>query len=334
LAKHRNLSARTFDRKQIKADQDYCVELVQKRDREGYLCGLLMPAHARKSYFAVRAYNVELASVKDASEQRRASGETGSSLGLRMRMQWWRDALGQLYDDAPATLDTPSPQGFLAHSAEACWHNPVVRALYIAIEEKDLTRRFLERLLDAREADLDIQQMASVEDSKQYAEDTWSSLMYLSLECTGVRDDDADTVASHAGIGTGLTMSLRSTIHRAAHGEMAIPADLFPRPVPSNYMMRRMDPEYPVDSENEEIMKNAAQHMAYEASQELSKARDLQGDVPKAGKACLLPAIPAMNYLSRLNEAKFDLWDTKLNTEQLRLKMLTAMGKTWLTGKI
>jgi len=297
------------------------------------VCGLLMPSRARKSFFAVRAYNVELASVKDASEQRRASGETGSSLGLRMRMQWWRDALGQLYDDVPAESE-PSPQGFLAHSAEACWHNPVVRALYVAIEEKELTRRFLERLLDAREADLDIQQMATMEDAKQYAEDTWSSLLYLSLECAGVRDDSADTVASHAGIGTGLTTSLRSTIHRAAYGEMSIPADLFPKPIPSNYMMRRMDPEFPVDPENEEIMRNAAQHMAYEASVELSKAQEMQADVPKAGKACLLPAIPAMNYLSRLKEAEFDLWDPKLNAEQSRLKVLTTMGKSWLTGKI
>jgi NADH dehydrogenase [ubiquinone] 1 alpha subcomplex assembly factor 6 len=292
-----------------------------------------MPAHARKSYFAVRAYNVELASVKDANEQRRASGETGSSLGLRMRMQWWRDALGQLYDDAPA-LDEPSPHGFLAHTAETCWHNPVVRALSIAIEEKDLTRRFLERLLDAREADLDIQQLATMDDATQYAEDTWSSLLYLSLECTGVRDDAADTVASHAGIGTGLTMSLRSTIHRSAYGEMAIPADLFPRPVPSTYMMRRMDPEFPLDPENEEIMQNAAQHMAYEASQGLSKAREMQADVPKAGKACLLPAVPAMNYLSRLNRSKFDLWDPQLNVEQSRLTVLTTMGKAWLTGNV
>lgn len=277
---------------------------------------------------------MELASVKDASEQRRMSGETGSSLGLRMRMQWWRDALGQLYDDAPTTESEATPQGFLAHTAEACWHNPVVRALHVAIDEKELTRRFLERLLDAREADLDIQQMATMEDAKQYAEDTWSSLLYLSLECAGVRDDAADVVASHAGVGIGLTMSLRSTIHRAAFQEMPIPADLFARPIPSTYMMRRMDPEYPVDPENEEIMQNAAQHMAYEASMELSKAREIQSDVPKAGKASLLPAIPAMNYLARLNEANFNLRDTKLNAEQPRLQLLTAMGKSWLTGKI
>jgi len=38
LCRHRYLSseARTFDAKQLKADQDYCVDLVMKRDREGY----------------------------------------------------------------------------------------------------------------------------------------------------------------------------------------------------------------------------------------------------------------------------------------------------------
>jgi NADH dehydrogenase [ubiquinone] 1 alpha subcomplex assembly factor 6 len=144
-----------------------------------------MPAHARRSYFAVRAFNVEIASIKDGNEQirRRRAGE-GSSIALRMRMQWWRDALGQLYPigDCDATTETPATNVF----APACWHNPVVRALHVAVEESDLTRRFLERLLDARDADLEIQQMATLEDAKMYAEDTWASLLYLSLECTGV----------------------------------------------------------------------------------------------------------------------------------------------------
>lgn len=144
-----------------------------------------MPAHARKSYFAVRAFNVEIASIKDGNERHRAG--QGSSLALRMRMQWWRDALGHLYpNESPAQSEPSSPQGFLAQTAETCWQNPVVRALHYAVEESNLTRRFLERLLDAREADLEIQQLATMEDAKMYAEDTWSSLIYLSLECVGV----------------------------------------------------------------------------------------------------------------------------------------------------
>ena len=153
-----------------------------------------MPAKARKSYFAIRAFNVELASVKDGSERRQAksvgTAELGSTLALRMRMQRWRDALSELYpDDTSPSAVEPSAAGFLASSAVSCWNNPVVRALNDAVQESNLTRRFLERLLDAREADLDIQQLATMEDAIQYAEDTYSSLLYLSLECAGVSGD-------------------------------------------------------------------------------------------------------------------------------------------------
>lgn len=49
-------------------DHKHCVTLVQRRDYEGYLCGLLLPSvAARESYFAICALNVEIASIKDNS---------------------------------------------------------------------------------------------------------------------------------------------------------------------------------------------------------------------------------------------------------------------------
>jgi NADH dehydrogenase [ubiquinone] 1 alpha subcomplex assembly factor 6 len=106
-----------------------------------------------------------------------------------MRMQWWRDALQQIYpedDTATHYHQQPSVEGFLNIHHGSCWHNPVVRALFSAVQEKDLTRRFLERLLDAREADLEIQQMATMDDILAYSEDTCSSLLYLALETVHV----------------------------------------------------------------------------------------------------------------------------------------------------
>lgn len=135
-------------------------------------------------------------------------------------------------------------------------------------------------------------------------------------------------------MGTGLVMALRSTIHRATNGEMSIPADLFPRPIPPTYVLGRLDPEFAVDPENEKIMSEAVQNMAYEASVELTRARELQKNVPKAGMPCLLPAVSAINYLSRVKEADFNLWDRKLNTDQSRLVLLAMMARSWLTGTI
>ena len=174
-----------------KQDFEYCVDLVQNRDREGYLCGLLMPYQSRRSYFAIRAFNVELASIKDGSVSRQVGGaqfeESGATMALKVRVQWWRDAISQIYGD-----DKSSPSndddGILASMASSSWNNPVVRVLDHAVHESNLTRRFLERLLEMREDDLDVKQLDSLTDAIAYAEGTFSSLFYLSLETVNVSD--------------------------------------------------------------------------------------------------------------------------------------------------
>lgn len=188
LSLKRQFSSRAAGKRSSKKDFEYCVDLVQNRDREGYLCGLLMPHTSRRSYFAIRALNVELASVKDGSVSRKVGGaqrdESGASIALKIRFQWWQDALNQVYGDENEVQKHQT--GFAADMANSCWNNPIVRVLNDAVEESNLTRRFLERLLDAREADLDIQQAETMDDAITYAENIFSSLLYLSLETTNV----------------------------------------------------------------------------------------------------------------------------------------------------
>jgi NADH dehydrogenase [ubiquinone] 1 alpha subcomplex assembly factor 6 len=179
-----------------KQDFKYCVDLVQNRDRESYLCGLLMPQKARRSYFAVRALNVELASIKDGGLNRhlsQASDTTyqpvvGPSTALTFRTQWWRDAIGQIYGDDIRSIrgGNPAHNHLLASMATSCWNNPVVRVLDYAVKDSQLTRRFIERLLEAREEDLAVKQLGTIDEAVAYAESTSSSLLYLSLETTGV----------------------------------------------------------------------------------------------------------------------------------------------------
>jgi hypothetical protein len=161
-------------------------QLTLRRSLLLVVCGLLMPPGATKAYFAIRAFNVELASVKDSHNLRRreqpGQQESSSSVALQMRMQWWRDALKEIYEDEMSVAADP----ILRNLSVSCWHNPVVRALAQAHQQCDLTRRFLERLIDARDYDLNVAQYSSMNEAATYAEDTISSLLYLSLECTGV----------------------------------------------------------------------------------------------------------------------------------------------------
>ncbi|XP_053414907.1 NADH dehydrogenase (ubiquinone) complex I, assembly factor 6 isoform X2 [Nycticebus coucang] len=70
----------------------YCLELLRKRDYEGYLCSLLLPAESRSSAFALRAFNVELAQIKDSVSEK--------TIGL-MRTQFWKKTVEDIYCDNP-----------------------------------------------------------------------------------------------------------------------------------------------------------------------------------------------------------------------------------------
>ena len=297
-----------------------------------------MPNNARKQYFALRAFNAELASIKDGPERRkvRPSEETGASLAQRMRFQWWREALHGLYpgDDSSGGMnDTAGAEGFTLTMATSYGHNPVVRALGRAVQESNLTRRFLERLLDAREADLDIRQLPTLDNAIMYAEDSSSSLLYLTLECCGVREDAADEVASNVGVGCGLVTAIRSCPYRAIHGELSIPAELLTQPFLPEYFIARQDPEYQFKAETEKTLRDAVQHMSYVASKFLTRARDAQFDVPKQGRAAMLPAIPAIHYLLKLKDTNYNLFDERLQPDYSRLMLLSMMARAWFTGK-
>jgi NADH dehydrogenase [ubiquinone] 1 alpha subcomplex assembly factor 6 len=346
-----------------------------------------MPSASQQSYFALRAFNVELASIKDGSILRRrlsssgaegggggdhsTSGGTGggtttsSSIALQLRMQWWRDALDTIYksDESSDQLGNTSNKDPLLQSLSiSCWHSPVVRSLYRAVQDHSLTRRFLERLVDARESDLELIQPATVQEMVDYAEETSSSLLYLSLECAGVRDDRADAVASSAGIGIGLALCLRATPFRLLHGEIPLASELFPKRFDYRAILRELEvqasrheeasasvatgttmsspssPHSPrFESAAARAWQEAARHVAREAVVQLQQAQDLQGHVPKAGRSCLLPVIPALQYLAKLEQsANYNLWDPQLlqPNPRSRLSLLLLMGRSWLTGVI
>jgi NADH dehydrogenase [ubiquinone] 1 alpha subcomplex assembly factor 6 len=104
----------------------YCVDLVRKWDYDNYLVGLLFPAKFRDSFFAVRAFNVEIALLKD--QLSRNAFHTG-----KIRFQFWRDMLNNIY----------GASGILQQ-------HPAANALERAIKNNNLTLRWFERSLDAR----------------------------------------------------------------------------------------------------------------------------------------------------------------------------------------
>jgi NADH dehydrogenase [ubiquinone] 1 alpha subcomplex assembly factor 6 len=339
-----------------------------------------MPAEARKAYFAVRAFNVEVASIKSGSVSRQVGGAqfagyegTDASAALRIRMQWWRDALDQIYnqdqDDTNRSSSSkndgtkPPSNAFFDSIASSYMKNPVVRVLDYAVHEKQLTRRFLERLLEAREANLESKQPATLDEAVAYADETFASLFYLALETCGVRDDKADVVAQHAGIGVGLATSLRAAPWIILQdGECSIPQQVIPKQFPYHKLYsyyqdatsrpsheqngdsddgdKAKSPTAKLNDEEFKMLKDAVEQVAALAYFHISMAQQLQGNVPKRARTCLLPAIPALHYLTKLEKANYNIFDGSVFVDprqpqnQSNLTLLALLGRSWLTGVI
>ena len=193
---------------------------------------------------------------------------------------------------------------------------------------------------------------------------TCDSRAHSCLSLIQVREDAADEVASHAGVGIGLVTALRSTPMRFLnHKEMPIPADLWKPPSSVFYpqqdtfsmqdVERHLQEEAskPKDEEQAASAKSfglvktaeeeaefleAVQYLAMTASTHLAKARKNQGDVPKHARAALLPVIPALHFLSILEKANHNLFHPQVmhssDDPKNQFRLLMLLGRTWLTG--
>jgi NADH dehydrogenase [ubiquinone] 1 alpha subcomplex assembly factor 6 len=112
-----------------RADIDkYCMENVKSHDYESFLGGLLFPKEYRGLYFALHAFNVEIATIRDQVPR-------NSTNAARIRFLFWKDVFQQIYGGSGL-----SPSN----------NQPVAQALSYYIKEHKLTSRWFERALEAR----------------------------------------------------------------------------------------------------------------------------------------------------------------------------------------
>lgn len=80
----------------------YATSLLRRSDLESLYGVSFYPAHVRPAYLAIRALNLELASIND---------QVSSPVAGRLRFQWWRDAVKGAFDvrPSPVPLILPTP---------------------------------------------------------------------------------------------------------------------------------------------------------------------------------------------------------------------------------
>ena len=305
------------------------AEIVRGRDYEHYLCSLFYPSQAaRESFLALRAFNVELATVRDVTDDNALTG--------RLRLQWWRDALDSVY----------------APSEHAAVQHPVVEELALAVGRHGLRRRWLEHAIDAREANLEQPQPASIADLERYGERTCSSMIYLALQCaqqdqavqnptsSDGEDDAALLAATHVGQAMGLVTALRSLPHVLPRGLMPLPVDLMHEAdltvgsmqqafLVGGGALQQHDEDSP--ARKQERLAAMVKTVADRASYHLDQAREVP--VGNSALPALSSCIIADTFLKRLAGARHDVFSPDLQQSQplkLQLRLLWfSLTRRW-----
>ncbi|GGF57044.1 phytoene synthase [Azorhizobium oxalatiphilum] len=219
----------------LATDYAHCGELVRAQDRDRFLSALFAPPEKRQELFALYAYNVEIARVRDVVRE---------ALPGEVRLQWWRELIE-------------------GHGRGDVGSHPVASALLDTVVRLGLPRGALLNLIEARVFDLYDDPMPSLNDLEGYAGETASALLQLSAHILagGARPDLAEA-CGHGGVAMALTGLLRALPFHAARGQCFIPLDVLARHGSSRDEVIARKPTPGLMAALAELRNHAARHLA------------------------------------------------------------------------
>lgn len=170
------------------------AQLVERGDPDRWRTAMTAPEAARPGLLALYAFNLELA---------RAPWVASEPLLAAIRLQWWADAIEEIYDGRPAR------------------QHEVVEPLAAVVTEADLPRRLLDEMIDARKLDAE----PPLADPTAYVDMTAGHLMELAARHLGV-EGGALPVVRDFGRAAGIAALLRARPELAARGRDPLPPGL------------------------------------------------------------------------------------------------------------
>ena len=179
---------------------EYCADQVRQGDEDRFTSAGFADPEPRKHLLSLYAFNLEVAKTRETVSE--------PMLG-EIRLQWWREAIGEIYDGRPR-------------------QHQVVEALAQAINRSALPRDLFDKLIDARALDLEDSPFKTMSDLDGYLADTSAGLVSLSILLLGTKVDLdlMAQMAAQAGRAWALTGLVRALPFRAAQGQSIIPEDL------------------------------------------------------------------------------------------------------------
>ena len=248
----------------------YCADEVRRHDNDRYLTTLFAPSKTRERLFALHAFNVELARVRESV--------SGPLLG-QVRLRFWHDSIAELFSGAPRRHPVMLA---LSESGATAWAN----------------RADLERLIAAREFDLCDEPPSTTEELEGYASSTAGTLAMLGLEALGVTDEVSKAAARYVALAAALSGLLRAVPFHARARRLYLPADLMAR--------HGLEREALFAGQGGAALTATARDVGAIASRYLDLAWEFRRRVPRAALPALLQATLVDRDLARLERCGFD----------------------------
>jgi phytoene synthase len=259
-------------------------EAIRKSDYDRYAAAVFAPPNLRGHLFALYAFHYEIAKTAESVSE---------ALAGQIRLQWWRDAIGEL-------------------RARKTREHPVALALAEALRAHDLPQALFDQMIDAREWDLEempFQDMASLE---TYADATSGNVMRLAARILGA-GEGLDAAAREAGIAYAIAGLLRAMPYRAAERRLVLPV--------ATLRAAGVSPEAIFAGETSAGLAAVFAQMAEAARTHLGAAREIP--MPRRFLPALLPAALVPLYLKQLTKAGFnpfrDVVDVPIYRRQLAM---------------
>lgn len=243
------------------------ADIVQTGDRDRYVADLFAPDPFRKHLFALHAFSVEVARVREVVSD--------PMLG-EIRLQWWRDTI---------------TNGTGGH--------PVALALNATISKFALPKDAFLRLIEARIFDLYDDPMPSLLDLEGYAGDTSSSLIQLaSIILAGGQNPGTADAAGHAGVAYALTGIMRALPIHIGRGQTFLPMGMI--------STRSVDVRALFAGKTTLELRTLLADLRTIARQHLVEAEREIADLALPVRAAFLPLALLRPYLERMDRADYD----------------------------
>jgi phytoene synthase len=252
------------------------AEMLRRDDRDRYLTALLAPEGAREGLLALYAFNLEIARVRETVSE---------ELIGRMRMQWWRDRLDDIF------AGTPPNENLKGH--------PVAEPLAWAVRRFGLDRGLLENLIEAREDDLAAGPPADLAALEDHARRTAEPVIGLALQVLGQHGGAARAAAGDAAVAQALAGTLRAVPFHLRAGVVRLPEDICRA---AGLDLSKLHDRGPAGQEA--AIRDVVSAVARRAEQALAAARAHR--IPRAALPALLPLCLAARDLKRLKRAGYD----------------------------